>query len=174
MKKGFTLIELLVVIGILGLLSSLAVVSFGNIREKARDVKRLADMDALQKAMAIMYENEGSYTVAGVSNITKLVLSGARAVFNAGCEFGSVSNCSGKLLEYLPGLEKLNDPSSPDSGCVAINCGEVCNYQFGVLEKDHYEVYFFLENGSSQYSDRGCYQISESGIEKKVINVDVQ
>lgn len=43
-RKGFTLIELLIVIVIIGILSSLALVSFTNSQRQARDVKRRADL----------------------------------------------------------------------------------------------------------------------------------
>lgn len=56
-KKGFTLIELLVVIAIIGTLSTLAVVSLGGARVKARDTKRLNDIKQVQNALE-MYFND--------------------------------------------------------------------------------------------------------------------
>lgn len=50
-SKGFTLIELLIVIAILGLLMSVVIVSVNFARAKARDAKRLADIDMLIKAI---------------------------------------------------------------------------------------------------------------------------
>jgi prepilin-type N-terminal cleavage/methylation domain-containing protein len=177
MKKGFTLIELLVVIAILGLLSSLAVVSFGNIREKARDTVRIANMNTLQKAMAIMYENEGSYDVAGKSDHTKLAMAAAYAMMQgSGCsQNASVSSClRGKLQEYLPDIANFKDPLTPESGCFDNGCNSVCDYQFSKLEKDSYEVKFYLENGTKEYTNGGCYSLTESGIKNTFVEVDME
>ena len=64
-NKGFTLIELLVVIAIIGLLASVALVSLGSARAKARNAKRLADMAQLQKALELYYDNSGQYPDPG-------------------------------------------------------------------------------------------------------------
>jgi prepilin-type N-terminal cleavage/methylation domain-containing protein len=49
--RGFTVIELLIVIGIIGLLSTLAVVSFSVNGDKAEDVKRMYNVQLLRKAI---------------------------------------------------------------------------------------------------------------------------
>lgn len=54
---GFTLIELLVVIAIIGLLSTLAVVSLNNARAKARDAKRLHDVNQIQQMLLLYYDD---------------------------------------------------------------------------------------------------------------------
>ncbi len=60
-KDGFTLIELLVVIAIIGILSTLAIVALGSARAKSRDSKRVADMQAIQKALELYYADNASY-----------------------------------------------------------------------------------------------------------------
>lgn len=60
-KKGFTLIELLVVIAIIGILSSVVVVSLNSSRAKARDAKRIADMDGIQKALIMYFDSNNAY-----------------------------------------------------------------------------------------------------------------
>jgi len=64
-SKGFTLIELLVVIAIIGLLATMAVVSFGNAQSKARDAKRIADVKQIMKALELYYDENGSYIGSG-------------------------------------------------------------------------------------------------------------
>jgi prepilin-type N-terminal cleavage/methylation domain-containing protein len=58
-KGGFTLIELLVAIVILGIITTLAVFSIGNVRTKARDTKRIGDIRGLQTALE-MYNSDNS------------------------------------------------------------------------------------------------------------------
>lgn len=61
-NKGFTLIELLVVVAIIGLLSSVVLVSLDSARAKARDAKRKQDIKQIQNALALYYDsNNGKY-----------------------------------------------------------------------------------------------------------------
>jgi len=64
MKKktsGFTMIELIVVIAILGLLSTIGLVSFRTAQIKGRDTQRKSDLAQIQKALEIYYNDYGYY-----------------------------------------------------------------------------------------------------------------
>ena len=62
LHKSFTLIELLVVIFILGILSSIVLVSFQGIRPKVRDSKRKADLTQIKLALELDFQDDDKYT----------------------------------------------------------------------------------------------------------------
>ncbi|HYE22987.1 MAG TPA: prepilin-type N-terminal cleavage/methylation domain-containing protein [Candidatus Paceibacterota bacterium] len=62
-SRGFTLIELLIVIAIIGILSSTVLVSLNSARAKARDARRLSDLNQVRTALELYYFDNGSYPV---------------------------------------------------------------------------------------------------------------
>lgn len=61
LAKGFTLIELLVVIALIGILSTMVLVSMGGARLKARDAKRESDIRQIVLAMELAYSDDEKY-----------------------------------------------------------------------------------------------------------------
>ncbi len=64
-QLAFTLIELLVVIAIIALLASIVLVALNGARAKARMAKRVGDLQQIQTALELYYNNNGSYPVVG-------------------------------------------------------------------------------------------------------------
>lgn len=65
-KKGFTLIELLVVIAIIGILSTVATVSLVQARRRARDTKRISDIQQLRSALLIYSNQRATYPLTNL------------------------------------------------------------------------------------------------------------
>lgn len=60
--SGFTLIELLVAMGIVAVLTGLAVFNFNQSRVRARDIQRKNDLSQLQRALELYRnDNKGNY-----------------------------------------------------------------------------------------------------------------
>jgi prepilin-type N-terminal cleavage/methylation domain-containing protein len=66
--KAFTLIEVLVVATILGVLVTIAVVSFSNAQRKSRDARRQADLEMVRQALILYRQDNGSYGNIGSDN----------------------------------------------------------------------------------------------------------
>ena len=78
--RGFTLIEILLVIAIIGLMATIVMYGQRNAQEKRRDVKRVTDIEALQKGLALYISKVGGYPVyEGCINGTDAVTVGLRA-----------------------------------------------------------------------------------------------
>jgi prepilin-type N-terminal cleavage/methylation domain-containing protein len=61
LTKGFTLVELLVVIAIIGILASVVLVSLNSARSKARDSRRVSDMNQIRLALEAFYDDNQDY-----------------------------------------------------------------------------------------------------------------
>lgn len=63
--KGFTLIELLVVIAVIGILSSIVLVSLSGARDKARDARIQADLGQIRSTAELFYD-DNDYNYSGL------------------------------------------------------------------------------------------------------------
>lgn len=61
LSQGFTLVELLVVIAIIGTLATLLLLQLGTARAKARDTKRISDINQMRTAMEQFFDDNGRY-----------------------------------------------------------------------------------------------------------------
>lgn len=119
-RKAFTLIELLVVIAVIGVLSSIVIASLNQVRAKARDTKRLADMRTISNSLTVYaIDTNGNYptpTTYGRSNVSPGFWDGYWDVSSNNAAANSFINflvTSGKLPQ-VP-LDPRNSPS-PDNG----------------------------------------------------------
>ena len=157
-QKGFTLVELLVAIGIIGILSSIAVVSVSNVRAKARDAKRIGDIKQVQTALESYFNDRNAYPAtaqAELGGATAAVLCGHKGaeqdvVYDFSAAPANKAACD--EVTYLNPVPKNPTPNGKD-------------YAYDSTAGDTYTLKFKLESGSGTLA-AGDYTASPNGITK--------
>lgn len=116
-KNGFTLIELLIVIAILAILAALISGNFITSLKKGRDAKRKADLEQIQRAWEMYYEDKKTYPTF---------------VFPFGGELCETSFCLAAEKIYMQKVP--NDPISGKS------------YEYISVSGSDYKIFACLEN----------------------------
>lgn len=80
-QRGFTLIELLVVVAILGILSSIVLVSLNTANTRGKDGAVQANLDSLRTQAQLYYNTNGGYSLNGVSIPASSSCTAASSVF---------------------------------------------------------------------------------------------
>jgi prepilin-type N-terminal cleavage/methylation domain-containing protein len=108
---GFTLIELLVVIAIIGILSSVILASLNTARVKARDARRISDMNQVQTALAFYYSDNNQYPTSDID----------------GCGSWDVGN---QDLDFISGGLGTAMPDPPEDQVGTGNCSGYHYYKY--------------------------------------------
>jgi len=117
-RKAFTLIELLLVIIILGVLATLIIGNFFTSLKKGRDARRKGDLEQIQRALEMYYEDKKAYPVtAGLTLGGKL------------CENNPCGASDKVYMQKVP-----NDPISGK------------NYEYLSADGTDYKLFACLEN----------------------------
>ena len=134
---GFTLIELLVVMTIIGLLATVVLASLSSAQARARDARRVSDVNTLTKALALYLSMKDSYPVTGGS-MPGVTINGSDTV---SAQLASVSILQGQLIDPTDGR--------------TIN-GETFHYRYYSADGGSYTVTYCLETSSIVGGTLGC------------------
>jgi prepilin-type N-terminal cleavage/methylation domain-containing protein len=124
-NQAFTLIEILVVATIIGVLVTMAAVSFASSQKRSRDARRKADLETVRQALVLYRQDNGSYGDVSIgfddvvedlyddgyltaSSVEDPKSSDPTYFYSLSCEAGAVIDCN--QVELTAILE--NDPFS--------------------------------------------------------------
>ena len=157
-KKGFTLIELLVVIAIIGILATLAVVAYSGSQTKARDAKRVADMNSVVSAFAKasvdgqhLCATDCAHSISAPTAVHSLVL----------CDNDCGSGGNNVTTDYI-NLRQIKDPS----GNTALCDGSGANCDYAIAnggEIKNFTIYFYTEESVGSLG-HGPHTVRQTGI----------
>ncbi|MDO8667510.1 MAG: prepilin-type N-terminal cleavage/methylation domain-containing protein [bacterium] len=150
--NGFTLIELLVVISIIGILSSFAVVSLNNARNKARDALRKADMAQMRTALALYYDDNNEYPACGSWDNTREDFGAVANQAYADCYMVALGAAlTGGARPYLNPMPK--DPKNPTNN-PAVDSTYLYRY-VSKADGSEYALVYRIEDNTSLQVIRG-------------------
>ena len=126
-NAGFTLIELLVVVAIIGILTSVGILSYRSTNQKARDGRRQAELEQIRTALEIYRSDENVYPGA----LDDLVPSYMQTLPTDPKTPTYTYYYSPNTVDYrtydLCAYSELGDSDDFCGG--SLNCGDVCNYR---------------------------------------------
>lgn len=150
-NHGFSLVELLVVIAAIGLLTSIAVVALGGARQKARNVKRLADVRQIMMSLEMYNTDTSGYPDPGDAVVL------GRGEYQALCQGGFKDECDADDTVFQGQIPTA--PTPVDGDCTE---GEN-DYTYEIDASGEYVITFCLGRETGDFT-AGVHTATPSGL----------
>lgn len=157
-SRGFTLIELLVVIAIIGILASIVLASLNGARAKAKDIKRVANLNSVRQALELYFTDHNSYPIPATTP------TGHHSTCSTWVGDAPNDVMPGLVPQYLPEL-----PEDPDTNGVNRCCylyrqtGNGSDYKFLLYACQAYTDYASRPAFIDPRRDGGTDNCSQDG-----------
>lgn len=140
-SHGFTLVELLVVLAIIGILATIILAVFSDMKARGRDSRRVSDLNALSKALALYLSINDAYPA--IDGPPGIIIDG-----------GAADTVTSDLKDADTLQSTIVDPNDNQ----VIN-GETFHYQYYSNNSDEYVITYCLETSLVQGKTIGCGNI---------------
>jgi prepilin-type N-terminal cleavage/methylation domain-containing protein len=146
-QLGFTLLELLVVIVIIGILSTIGLVSFRTAQMKSRDSIRKQDLHQISQALELYYHDRGEFPASTIDGL----------IFGCGLSEYSLTPCDwGSPFELGVNMYMAQIPEDPRAPAT---------WYFYDSDGSSYSIYAILENEKDPQIMSGLGEDCRSGVE---------
>lgn len=115
-RSGFTIVEMIIVITVIGILAGITIVAFNGTQQKARDNKRLSDMQHISDALKLYRTKFGSDIQTGSG-------CGSSGNGNGWFNYSDGSTYPASTLSCLTSNGYLNPSYTDPSGCITTGSG---------------------------------------------------
>ena len=130
-SKGFTLIELLVVVAIIGILSSIVLISLNSARDKGRDASAKGSISSMRAAAEIFFDSYNDYgdqAAISIGTTPTAALTGVDlAVANSICDYVEIE-------DHL--ADAVFAQTQNQVRCAAVITGGVVSYTLSAVLND--------------------------------------
>ncbi len=143
-EKGFSFIEILVVVTIIGIISTIGLVTYTEFLKQSRDAKRKGDIEQIRAAIEIYKSNNNTYPTIDITNQTDIcddMPACASGVYylrkvpddpkNDTYEYVYFSPPGGTDYTLCAFLEQEQENPSSYGDCNKTAASEACNYCMG-------------------------------------------
>ena len=155
-SRGFTLVEIIVALAIIGLLATVVVGALSGSREKARDTKRVSDIEQIAVALRLYAEQNGEFPCEQVSNCSSSTQTSNLSL----SPFDNVSVGVGGHIDDLLQPFLLRPPQDPrQGGDTSASLWTYAYYYDGFIScngEDVAIVFTYLETPALATGARGC------------------